>query len=126
MITKEEASPAAKPPQKIVLRISDREKTLSQLHELLQKFGGKVVTTEGDIFLASLPVATFSEFEKELLGLGSPGKADKMMRQKNAMGRLDVPEGVKIGEFEVKGKEPASPDTERQDHLLVRILLIQE
>ncbi len=125
-ITKEQASLAAKPPQEIVLRTSDRQKTLAQLDELLQQFGGKIITTEGNIFLASLPAATFSEFEKELLGLGSPGKADKMVLKKDAMERLDVPEGAKRREFEMKGKESAAHDTEKQDRLLVRILLLQE
>jgi anti-sigma factor RsiW len=122
----EQASLAAKPPQEILLRISDREKTLNQLYELLQQFGGKIITTEGNIFLASLPKATFSEFEKELLGLGSPEKTDKMMVKKNGMERLDVPEGAKQRALEMKGKAAAAPETERQDYLLVRILLVEE
>jgi predicted anti-sigma-YlaC factor YlaD len=122
----EQASLAAKPPQEILLRISDREKTLNQLYELLQQFGGKIITTEGNIFLASLPKATFSEFEKELLGLGSPEKTDKMMVKKNGMERLDVPEGAKRRALEMKGKASAAPETERQDYLLVRILLVEE
>mgnify|MGYP001040347006 CR=1 FL=1 len=123
---KEEASPAAKPPQEIALRIFDREKTLSLLHELLQQFGGKIITTEGNIFLASLPKATFSEFEKELLELGSPGKADKIMLKKNGMEKLDVPRGAEQRAFKMKRKEQATPQTEMQDYLLVRILLLQE
>ena len=122
----EQASLAAKPPQEILLRISDREKTLNQLYELLQQFGGKMITTEGNIFLASLPKATFSEFEKELLELGSPEKIDKMMVKKNGMERLDVPEGAKRRALEMKGKASAAPETERQDYLLVRILLVEE
>jgi anti-sigma factor RsiW len=122
----EQASLAAKPPQEILLRISDREKTLNQLYELLQQFGGKIITTEGNIFLASLPKATFSEFEKELLGLGSPEKTDKMMLKKNGMERLDVPEGKKQRAVEMEGKTSAAPETERQDYLLVRILLVEE
>jgi hypothetical protein len=122
----EQASLAVKPPQEILLRISDREKTLNQLYELLQQFGGKIITTEGNIFLASLPKATFSEFEKELLGLGSPEKTDKMMVKKNGMERLDVPEGAKQRALEMKGKASAAPETEKQDYLLVRILLVEE
>jgi anti-sigma factor RsiW len=122
----EQASLAVKPPQEILLRISDREKTLNQLYELLQQFGGKMITTEGNIFLASLPKATFSEFEKELLELGSPEKIDKMMVKKNGMERLDVPEGAKQRALEMKGKASAAPETERQDYLLVRILLVEE
>ena len=122
----EQASLAAKPPQEILLRISDREKTLNQLYELLQQFGGKIITMEGNIFLASLPKATFSEFEKELLELGFPENTDKMMLKKNGMERLDVPEGKKQRAVEMEGKASAAPETEREDYLLVRILLLQE
>jgi len=122
----EQASLAAKPPQEILLRISDREKTLNQLYELLQQFGGKIITMEGNIFLASLPKATFSEFEKELLRLGFPEKTDKMMLKKNGMERLDVPEGKKQRAVEMEGKTSAAPERERQDYLLVRILLVEE
>jgi hypothetical protein len=123
---REQAPPAAKPPQEIALRISDREKTLSLLHELLQQFGGKIITTEGNIFLASIPKATFPEFEKELLELGSPGKADKMMLRRNGMEKLDVPGGTEQKSFGAKGKEQATPQTEMQDYLLVRILLLPD
>jgi hypothetical protein len=123
---KEEAPPAAKPPQEIALRIFDREKTLNLLHELLQQFGGKIITTEGNIFLASLPKATFSEFEKELLELGSPRKADKMVLKKKGMEKLDVAGGTEQRAFETKGKEQATPHGEIQDYLLVRILLLPE
>ncbi|OGP89657.1 MAG: hypothetical protein A2157_09610 [Deltaproteobacteria bacterium RBG_16_47_11] len=122
----EQASLAAKPPQEILLRSSDRERTLNQLHELLQQFGGKIVTTEGDIFLASLPVVTFSEFEKELLRLGSSEKTDEMMLKRNGMERLDAPGGAKQRAPERKGKALAVPEAKGQDYLLVRILLRQE
>jgi len=123
---KEEAPAAAKPPQEITLRISDRERTLSLLHELLQRFGGKIITQEGNIFLASLPKATFSEFERELSELGSPGKADKMVLKKDGMGKLDVPGGEEQRAFETKGKERVTPQAEMQDYLLVQILLLPE
>jgi anti-sigma factor RsiW len=122
----EQASLAAKPPQEILLRISDREKTLNQLYELLQELGGKIVATEGNILLASLPAVTFSEFEKELLRLGSSEKTDKMMVKKNGMERLDAPGEAKQRALEMKDKTPAAPETEKQDYLLVRILLLQE
>jgi hypothetical protein len=123
---KEEAPAAAKPPQEIALCVSDREKALNLLHELLQQFGGKIITTEGNIFLASLPKAKFSEFEKELLELGSPGKTDKMVLKKNRMEKLDVPGGAEQRALEAKGKERASPQAGMQDYLLVQILLLPE
>ena len=62
---------APKPPQEIVLKISDRDKAISQLRELVKQFKGEIVTTEGNRFLASLPASSFSEFEKELVGVSS-------------------------------------------------------
>ncbi len=122
----EQASFAVKPPQEIVLQSSDWEKTLNQLHELLQRFGGKIVTTEGNIFLASLPAVTLQEFEKELLGLGSPEKADKKMIGKEGVKGLDVPGAAKQRALEMKGKASAAPETEKQGYLLVRIIFLQE
>ena len=125
-ITKEQASPAAKPPQEIVLRTSDRQETLAQLDELLQQFGGKIITTEGNTFLASLPAATFSEFEKELLGLSSPGKTDKMVQEKDIAESDTVPAGAKRIEGEEKAMKPSNLATEQESHVAIRILLLQE
>jgi hypothetical protein len=49
-----------------------------------------------------------------------------MMLKKKGMERLDVPEGKKQRAVEMEGKTSAAPETERQDYLLVRILLLQE
>jgi len=84
------------------------------------------MTEEGNIFLASLPKATFSEFEKELLELGFPAKADKMMLKKNGIEKLDSPGGADPRAFETKGQERVTPQAEMQDYLLVRILLLPE
>jgi hypothetical protein len=117
---------ASKPPQEIVLRVSDRKKVISRLHEMVKQFGGEVVATEGDMFLASLPTGSFSEFEKELAGLSSSGKTDLFMAKKHATGSLRFEEGMKREEVDQKSKEPArlTPDTERRT--IVRILLVQE
>jgi len=126
LITKEKASPAAKPPQEIILRTSDRQKTLAQLDELLQQFGGKIITTEGNTFLASLPAATFSEFEKELLGLSSPGKTDKMVQEKDIAESDTVPAGARRIEGEEKAKRPSKFAAEPEDYVVVRVLLLRE
>ncbi len=125
-ITKEQTSPAAKPPQEIILRTSDRQKTLAQLDELLQQFGGKIITTEGNTFLASLPAATFSEFEKELLGLSSPGKTDKMVQEKDIAESDTVPAGARRIEGEEKAKRPSKFAAEPEDYVVVRVLLLRE
>jgi len=116
----------AQPPQEIVLRTFDREKTLNQIQVLLQQFEGKMITTEGKVFLASLPAATFSEFEKELLGLTSIGKTDKMGQEKDIVKSYAVPAGARRIEGEERAKRPSKIAAEQEDYVVVRILLLQE
>jgi hypothetical protein len=116
---KEKSVVAVKPPQEIVLRISDREKAISQLHELVKQHGGEIVKTEENIFLVSLPADSFSEFEKELGGLSDSVKADKMVAKKQATGSLRVTPGV-------RREEAPKLTADAESRLTVRILLIQE
>ena len=96
---------AAKPPQEIILKISDREKALSEVHELVKQFRGEIVEEEENILLASLPTASFSEFEKELAELGSSKKGDQKAPQKEAIeGKGTSPE-VKRKQAEEKDRE---------------------
>ena len=124
--TQEKLFMASKPPQEIVLRISDREKAISQLHELVKQVGGEIVTTEGNRFLASIPTGSFSEFEKELAGLSASADADKMVPQKHVAGSLREVQGVKKEEVDKKSKEPAKLATNEESRMIVRILLVQE
>jgi hypothetical protein len=120
------ASLAAKPPQEIVLRISNPEKVLSQLHGLVKQFGGEIIKEEGHILLASLPVASFAEFEKEIGGLSSSKKTEQVVTQKKATEGFRPSPGVKRREVEEKDKELARSRADRESHIAVRILLIQE
>ena len=125
--TQEKLAMASKPPQEIVLRISDREKAISQLHELVKQFGGEIVTTEGNRFLASLPTGSFSEFEKELAGLSASADAGKMVPKKHVTGSLREVQGVKGEEVDKKSKEAANLATDEESRrTIVRILLVQE
>ncbi len=123
---KEKPSLTAQRPQEIVLRTLDRAKTLNQIQMLLQQFQGKMITTEGDVFLASLPAATFSEFEKELSGLSSSGKTDKMVQEKDRIESYTVPAGARRVEGEESAKMPSKVAAEEANHLVVRILLLKE
>jgi hypothetical protein len=116
----------SKPPQEIVLRTSDRDKTTSQLHKLVRQFGGEIVATEGNRFFVSLPKGSFPEFEKELTGLSAFLDAGKMDLQKHVTGSLREVEGVKGEEVDKKGKEPAKLATGEESRMIVRILLVQE
>jgi anti-sigma factor RsiW len=117
---------AAKPPQEIILRISDREKALSQLHKLIKQFGGEIVKEEGNILLASLPNASFPEFKKELAGVGSSKKADEMAPQKGTIEGKEAPIAANGREAEVKEKELPKPMTDQESRISFRILLVQE
>lgn len=110
---------ALKPSQEIVLRISDREKVASQIQELVKQFGGELVATEGNLFVASLPTGSLSEFEKEVAGLGSFPKEDKLFREKQATGSMRAAPAA-------KRKEAPGRTFDTEGRTTVRILIIQE
>ena len=116
---KEKSVVTLKPPEEIVLKISDREKVVSRLHELVKQFGGEAVATEGNMFVVSLPAGSFSEFEKEVGELGSSPKEDKLIREKRAVGSLRAAPGV-------RREEAPKRAADAESRLTVRILLIQE
>ena len=116
---KEKSVVTLKPPQEIVLRISDREKVVSRLQELVKQFGGEVVATEGNMLVASLPTGTFSEFEKEVAELGSSPKEDKLIQEKQAVGSVRAAPGG-------RGEESPKRAADAKGRTTVRILLIQE
>ena len=116
---KEKSVVTLKPPQEIILRISDREKVISQLQELIKQFGGEVVATEGNMFVASLPTGSFSEFEKEVAELGSPPKEDKLIQEKQAVGSLKAAPRL-------RKEEARKRVADAEGRTTVRILLIQQ
>ena len=125
-VAKEKISLPAKPSREIILRISDRAEIVSQLQELIKGFGGETVTAEENILLASLPAASFSEFEKELNKLGSPAEPRKGPLQKDAPQGVGASAGVRQRGVEERAKEPASPAAGREIYITVRIVLLQE
>jgi hypothetical protein len=126
LIGKEKSIVAAKPSQEIILRISDQERVISKLHELVKQFGGEMVTSEGNMFLASLPTGSLSGFEKELAGLSTSTKADKVVMKKQAIESVRAAPGGKKEEADEKSKEPAKSAIDQDSRTIVRILLVQE
>jgi hypothetical protein len=126
LVAKDKPTVASKPPPEIILRVSDREKAISRLHEMVKQFGGEVVAAERDMFLASLPTGSFPEFEKELAGLSSSGKTDLSMAKNHATGSLRLEEGMKREEVDQKSKEPARLAADAERRTIVRILVVQE
>jgi hypothetical protein len=117
---------AAKPPEEIILKITDREKALARLHELVKQFGGEIVKEEGNILLASLPATSFSEFEKELAELSSSTKSDEVVPQRDAAESKGASPGGKRKETEEKEKKPAKALTDKERRVSIRILLLPE
>ncbi len=119
---KEKSVVTLKPPKEIVLRFSDREKVISRLHELIKQFGGEVVATEENMFVASFPTGSFSEFEKEVAGLSSSPKEDKLIQEKQAVGSLRAAPAAQG----VRREEAPKRATDAESRTTARILLIQE
>jgi hypothetical protein len=120
------ASLADKPPQEFIVRISDQEKALSQLHEMVNRFGGEVLKEEGNLVLASLPSRSLPGFKKELEGMSTAKKVGSAALQKEAPRTLSPSPSAreeKIAEKEIQ-LEPSRAD--QASHITVRIRLLKE
>jgi hypothetical protein len=126
LASREKSLIASEPPQEITLRISDRKKVISLLHDLVKQFGGELVTTQGDMFLVSLPKGSFSEFKKELAGISVSSKTDLWVAKKQAAGNLGLEAGMKRKEGDEKSKGPAKLAADAESRTIVRILLVEE
>jgi hypothetical protein len=110
----------------IILKISNREAVIPKLQELIKQFRGEIVTTEENIFLASLPTASLSRFEKELAELSTPPQADKVIAKRHVVGGLKAAPEMRREEADERSKEPAKLATDQESRTVVRIRLIQE
>jgi hypoxanthine-guanine phosphoribosyltransferase len=126
LVAKEKSIAPSKPPREIALRVSDREKVTSKLHELVKQFGGEIVTSEENMLLVSLPTGSFSGFEKELAGLSLSTNVDKVAAKKQASGSAGATPGRKREEVDEKNEERAKSVIDQESRTVVRILLIPE
>jgi hypothetical protein len=117
VLAKEKALFAGKPPREIILKVSQREKVLSQIQELVKQSGGKIEKEEGNALLAFLPAASLPEFEARLAELSSPKQAARTVLQKDSTGEIGSPAEMKRRDATEKGKEGLIP---------IRILLVQD
>jgi hypothetical protein len=125
LAVKEKPVVVSKPPQEIILTVSDQKKTFSKLNELVKQFDGEIITSEKNTFLVSLPMSSFSEFEQELRGLGSSEKLSEIEQQKDATKGLSFSSGVKGGEIG-KRHELTRSMPEKENRIFVRIVLLEE
>jgi hypothetical protein len=127
-LARESPATAAIPAQEIIVRTSDQEKALSELQSLVKEFGGEIVRQEGHILLASLPTASYPEFEKRLEGMTSPQKAEPAAPQQVAPRALRTSPSAKKEESLGKGKEKemGRAIAEQAGRIAVRILVVKE
>jgi hypothetical protein len=126
MVAKEKSFMDSKPSKEIILKISDREKVIPQLHELIKQFGGEMVSAEGNMFLASLPTTSFSEFEKGLSALSASTKADKGFEKKPMARSLRAAPSFKQEKVDEKSRSLTKLEVDQEDRTFVRILLVPE
>jgi hypothetical protein len=117
VLAKEKALFAGKPPREIILKVSEREKVLSQIQELVKQSGGKIEKEEGNTLLAFLPAASLPEFEARLAELSSPKKGAPMVLQKDSVEGIGSPAEMKQRDVTEKGRESLIP---------IRIFLVQD
>ena len=125
-VVKRKSVAATKPPQEIVLKISDKERAVSQLRELVKQFKGEIVATEENGVLASLPSGSFSEFEKRLVWVSSAGQADKVIMRKQNTGDLRASQEAEKEGIVEKWREAEKVAADEVSQIVVRILLVQE
>jgi len=117
---------AKKPAREITLKISDREKAVSQVQELAKQLGGEVVREDGNVLLTSLPVSSYAEFEKGLAQIGSSPVFPQATAPKEMKDDLSLAAGAKSKEPEEKGKEPSRSVSLRENTISIRIRLVPE
>jgi hypothetical protein len=122
---KEKSVGDLKSPREIILAVSDHEKTLSKLNELVKQSGGEIITSEKNVYLVSLPIRFFSEFERELKTLSSSEKSNEITPQKRALDNLSFSSGVKEGEMRESGSSMRSIP-EKDNYIVVRIIVLEE
>jgi Putative zinc-finger len=115
-----------KPSQELILKTGDQEKALSQVQGLVGQFKGEVAQAEGNSLVATLPAASFPEFQKALARLGSVAGTDKTElsnKQKDGVA-LSQQVGVRAtGERAVgSARSPAAV----QDRVTIRIMILPE
>jgi len=120
------ASIADKPPQEFIVRISDQEKAVSQLHEMVNRFGGEVLKEEANLLLASLPSASLAGFKKELERMSSPEKVGPAALQKEAPRALSASPRARDEKITEKEIQWAPPAADQASRVTVQIRLLKE
>jgi hypothetical protein len=126
MMAKKTAIPVPIPSREFIIKSSDPKKTISELHELVKRFGGETLTAEENTLLVSLPRSVLPEFEKDLEGIGTRAKAREVDRSESeGKGRIGSGKVMKRG-GEEKGKKFEGLDAIQETQAVIRIVLVEE
>jgi hypothetical protein len=125
-MAKKTASPEPIPSREFIIRSSDQKKSISELHELVKRFGGETLTTEENTLLISLPRSVLPEFEKDLEGIGAQAKVRQVGRPEAEMkGGVGSGKVMKRG-GEEKDKKIEGLDAIQETRAVIRIVLVEE
>ena len=123
---KETTFAGLKPSQELVLKTIDPKKTISELQELVKKFGGETLNAEGNMLLISLPNPSLQEFRKELEKVRLPEKEQKVALPKGTSGGAVSDVGGKRRGAEEKDKELNRLAAAKEPRAIIRIVLVEE
>jgi hypothetical protein len=112
--------------REMIVKSTDLAGTLSQIHELVRRFGGEVSKKEGNVILASLPAASFPEFERIVRGFTSSSRETETRLQKERAGGVSAVPGPMGFRAPEKGEKGPGGGPETEGRLIVRILLLEE
>jgi hypothetical protein len=112
--------------KEMILKSTNLEETFSHVRELTHRFGGEVSKTEGNVILASLPAASFPEFERAVRGFTSPSGETGARLQKERAGGVSVVPGPMGFRAQEKSEMGPGGGMETEERLIVRILLVKE
>jgi hypothetical protein len=126
LLAKKKDSLELVPSQEIVVKSSDQKKGISGVDELVKRFGGETLASEGNSLVVSLPNSSLSAFRRDLEGIGTPAKTEEAARQGAGTGRTRAEGAAKRGEVQEKDKEIRRLDAVKETIVVVRIILVEE
>ena len=105
-------------PIEMVVRVSDMEKAIPQLQNLVGQFGGEILKQEGNFLFASLPASRLAEFERGLSAMSSSHR----MEEGATKGVTDP--GLRAAPMAKKRETGERVDG--MEHVTVRIVLVSD
>ena len=115
-----------KPSQEFILKSTDQRTTLSQLQDLVKRFGGETLNAEGNKLLVSLPDSSLPGLQKKLEKVNSSAKTRRRVLFREIPGGVLEESGGKGREAEEKDKETSRLGVAKEGRIIIRIVLVEE